>query len=159
MSQTKHKHYDLLSFKEATMLIYEREGFRGYYRGFLPSLIKNTMNAGTYFSTLHYLRLALQKTNMMSDNWVNFWASATARAVQTTLCNPLIVIKTRLEVLGFSEYNSLGDAVRKIVSQEGYSGFFTGLKISLIRDVPFSGIFYPIYEYSKAFYSVALRFD
>jgi len=115
MSNTKHKHYDLLSFKEATCLIYEREGIKGYYRGFLPSLIKNTMNSGTYFSTLYYLRLMLQKTEVMSDNWVNFWASATARAFQSTLSNPLIVIKTRLEVLGFKEYNTLGDAVRKII--------------------------------------------
>jgi hypothetical protein len=96
---------------------------------------------------------------MMSDNWVNFWASASARALQTTLCNPLIVIKTRLEVLGFSEYNSLTDAVFKIKQMEGYSGFFTGLKVSLIRDVPFSGIFYPIYEFSKQFYSKIIRFD
>jgi hypothetical protein len=56
MQNTKHKHYDLLSFREATLLIYEREGFKGYYRGFGPSVIKNTMNAGTYFSTLHVLR-------------------------------------------------------------------------------------------------------
>ena len=28
-------------------------------------------------------------------------------------------------------------------------GFFTGLKVSLIRDVPFSGIFYPIYNMFK----------
>ena len=38
-------------------------------------------------------------------------------------------------------------------------GFFTGLKISLIRDVPFSGIFYPIYEMSKVFYSKLLMLD
>lgn len=81
MSSAKHKHHDLLSFRESTMLIYEREGLRGYYRGFLPSLIKNTMNAGTYFSSLHYLRVALQKMNVMSENWTNFWASATARGL------------------------------------------------------------------------------
>jgi len=56
MTNTKHKHYELLSFKEATGLIYQREGLRGYFRGFLPSVIKNTLNAGTYFSTLHFLQ-------------------------------------------------------------------------------------------------------
>jgi hypothetical protein len=141
------------------MLIYEREGVKGYYRGFLPSLIKNTLNSATYFSTLHYLRLVIHKTNMMSENWVNFFASATARAFQSTLTNPLIVIKTRLEVLGFSEYTSLLDAVRKIYAKEGPLGFFTGLKISLIRDVPFSGVFYPIYEFCKRFYASVLGVD
>lgn len=69
------------------------------------------------------------------------------------------MIKTRLEVLGFSEYNSLTDAVRKVYLNEGASGFFTGLKISLIRDVPFSGTFFPIYEYTKSFYSSLFQFD
>ena len=141
------------------MLIYEREWFRGYFRGFLPSIIKNTMNAGTYFSTLHFLRQMFISMNLMSDHAVNFWASASARAIQSTLSNPLIVIKTRLEVLGFSEYNSLLDAVRKVYVNEGLGGFFTGLKISLIRDVPFSGIFFPIYEFSKQFYTMLLRFN
>jgi len=48
------------------------------------------------------------------------------------------------------------DAVKKICKNEGYSGFFTGLRISLIRDVPFSGIFFPIYEFCKKFYSLLL---
>jgi hypothetical protein len=101
MSNTKHKHYELLSFKEATMLIYEREGMKGYFRGFGPSVIKNTLNAGTYFSVLHFLQQMLLKMNVMSDPAVNFWSSAAARAVQSVLSNPLIIIKTRLEVLGF----------------------------------------------------------
>lgn len=81
MSQSKHKHYELLSFKEATMLIYEREGFRGYFRGFGPSIIKNTVNAGTYFSMLHFLQQMFFSMNVMSDHMVNFWASACARAI------------------------------------------------------------------------------
>jgi Mitochondrial carrier protein len=92
------------------MLIYEREGMRGYFRGFLPSVIKVTLNAGTYFSSLYYLRLLLMQSTAMSDHVVNFWASSLARALETTLGNPLIVIKTRLEVLGFKEYNSMFDA-------------------------------------------------
>lgn len=101
MSQSKHKHYELLSFKEATMLIFEREGMKGYFRGFLPSVIKNTMNAGTYFSSLYFLQQMFTSMNLWSEHGVNFWASACARALQSTLSNPLIVIKTRLEVLGF----------------------------------------------------------
>ena len=50
----------------------------------------------------------------MNEHAINFWASAGARAIQTTLSNPIIVIKTRLEVLGFAEYNNLRDAVVKV---------------------------------------------
>lgn len=64
-------------------------------------MIKNTLNSGTYFSTLFYIKASLSMMNIMSDHKINFIASALARTLQSTLSNPLIVIKTRLEVLGF----------------------------------------------------------
>ena len=72
-----------------------------------------------------------------------------ARTVQSIISNPIIIIKTRLEVVGFNEYNSIMDACRKIYLHEGLLGFWTGIKVSLIRDVPFSGVFYPIYNLFK----------
>ena len=72
-----------------------------------------------------------------------------ARTIQTVLVNPIFVIKTRFEVVGFNEYSNTIDAVKKIYAQEGIHGFSTGLKVSLVRDVPFSGIFYPIYNFTK----------
>ena len=85
----------------------------------------------------------------MSDAKVCAASSAIARTVQSVLSNPIIIIKTRYEVVGFNEYNSIYDACRKIYRCEGMGGFWTGLKVSLIRDVPFSGIFYPIYNWFK----------
>lgn len=71
------------------------------------------------------------------------------RSFQTVMSNPIIVIKTRLEVVGFNQYASLTDACKQIYKLEGIPGFFTGLKISIIRDVPFSGLFYPIYSFFR----------
>lgn len=51
--------------------------------------------------------------------------------------------------MGFNEYNSIFDAAKKIYLYEGLGGFMTGLKVSLVRDVPFSGTFYPIYNWFK----------
>ena len=81
-------------------------------------------------------------------------ASSGAKTIQTCICNPLIVIKTRMEVVGFAEYANKWDAAKQIHRKEGLKGFFTGLKISLIRDVPFSGIFYPFYNFFKDWYSM-----
>lgn len=85
----------------------------------------------------------------MSESKVHFTASCMARVVQSVISNPIILIKSRLEVIGFNEYNSIADAVRKIYMYEGLSGFWTGIKVSLIRDVPFSGTFYPMYNFIK----------
>ena len=43
--------------------------------------------------------------------------------------------------------------------KEGASGLFAGLKVSLIRDVPFAGLFYPIYNFFKWYYAMMLGFD
>ena len=134
-------------------MIYQREGFTGFYRGYTASLIKNSLNSGTYFCVLYNSKVALESTTKLNENQVNSVASVFARIVQSTICNPIILIKTRLEVLGFSEYSSLTQAVSKVYRQEGFLGFFTGLKVSLIRDVPFSGVYYPIYEQSKDFFN------
>lgn len=116
--------------------------------------MKNTLNAGSYFSCLYYSETILRQSGLLSESMVHFWASAFSRTIQSIISNPLIVIKTRLEVVGFKEYNGTADAIRKIAQKEGYKGFFTGLKVSLIRDVPFSGIFYPIYHFFKTYYSM-----
>jgi hypothetical protein len=67
-----------------------------------------------------------------------------------------VVIKTRLEVVGFNEYNGIIEGGKIILAKEGFKGFFTGLGISLIRDVPFSGVFYPVYHSFRAFYGSLL---
>jgi hypothetical protein len=59
------------------------------------------------------------------------------------------VIKTRFEVVGFNEYSGILDAIVKINQQEGFKGFFVGTKVAIMRDVPFSGVYFPIYEEMK----------
>jgi hypothetical protein len=138
-----------LSFMNASKTIYNSEGARGFMRGLSPAIIKCGVTSGTFFSTLFYFESHIQKLNVMSDGKVHFTSSCMARIVQSVISNPIILIKSRLEVIGFNEYNSIMDAVRKIYLQEGLSGFWTGIKVSLIRDVPFSGTFYPIYNFIK----------
>lgn len=64
-----------------------------------------------------------------------------------------------MEVLSFNEYSGLFDAIKKIHKTEGMAGFFTGLKVSLIRDVPFSGVYFPIYSFCKKATCVSLKID
>lgn len=148
----------MLGFAEATKLVYQKEGAMGFYRGFTPSIVKNTMNAGSYFASLHFFMKKLEDVDM-GEHRRHTLASAMARIVQSVSCNPLVVIKTRMEVLSFNEYSGLYDAIKKIYSQEGVGGYYTGLKVSLVRDVPFSGIYFPIYNICKKATCVSLNLD
>lgn len=79
VSAGKGKQY--LSFSEATLLIKQTEGYRGYLRGFAPALIKNFSTAGTYFSFLFYTEELLQKTKMFNDSQTQTMSSAIARTI------------------------------------------------------------------------------
>ena len=87
---------------------------------------------------------------------MNFLASTYGRFIQSVITNPFYVVKTRFEVIGFNEYSSILDGVRKIMAHEGPRGFFTGLQVSILRDLPFSGLYYPLYEESKTAFAFAL---
>lgn len=51
----KAKKIECMTFREATRHIYTNEGPRGFLRGLVPSLIKNSVMTGQYFSILFYM--------------------------------------------------------------------------------------------------------
>jgi hypothetical protein len=51
----KYKNIDCMTFREASRHIYVNEGPRGFFRGLVPSLIKNSVMTGQYFSILFYM--------------------------------------------------------------------------------------------------------
>ena len=59
-----------LTFREATLLISRKEGPKGFMRGFVPSMMKNTLNAGTYFSMLYYTETLIRATGLFHDSQV-----------------------------------------------------------------------------------------
>lgn len=75
------------------------------------------------------------------------------------LTNPINVIKSRFEVVGFNKYHGIYDAATKIYSLEGLKGFTVGTNAMLLRDVPYSGIYYPLYEAFKLFYQQAFGLE
>ena len=81
-------------------------------RGFVPSMMKCTLNAGSYFSMLYYCETMLRSTGLFAEPQVSFLASSASRTFQSVISNPLIIVKTRLEVIGFSEYAGVTDAFR-----------------------------------------------
>jgi hypothetical protein len=84
----------------------------GFTRGLAPSLIKNSMMTGQFFSILFYSELMLRRLNVLSETKIQMLAGALTKGMQTLIANPIIIIKTRLEVVGFNEYKGISDACR-----------------------------------------------
>lgn len=99
---------------------------------------------------MFYLETLLTQANVMSQNKNAAVSAALTKTIQSIISNPIIVVKTRFEVAGFNDYKNTMDAFKQIYLKEGGSAFFTGLGVSLVRDVPFSGLFYPIYSFFRS---------
>lgn len=76
-----------------------------------------------------------------------FIAGATAGSVAVVACYPLDLVRTRLttELEGREHYRGMVDAFRKIYSQEGIMGYYSGLLPTLLVAVPNFAISYTVY--------------
>ncbi len=129
--------------------IYQQEGIRGLYRGLVPGCLKSALSAGTYFYLLNAARKFYEDI-VPQKSLANLLAAATARTCQTFITNPILIVKTRFEVVGFNEYRGLADAFVQIYQKEGLHTFFTnGITLALLKDVPFSAIQFPLYDKIK----------
>lgn len=73
-----------------------------------------------------------------------------SRSIAGILLIPVTVVKTRFES-GVFEYKSITHALRHTYHFEGVRGLTSGLLPTLMRDVPFSGLYYMFYSQLKSF--------
>ncbi|KAH8281060.1 hypothetical protein KR054_009236, partial [Drosophila jambulina] len=129
--------------------VIRHEGVLGLYRGLLPQLmgvapekaIKLTMN------DLVRDKFTDKKGNI--PTWAEVLAGGVAGGSQVVFTNPLEIVKIRLQVAG--EIAS-GSKIRawSVVKELGLFGLYKGARACLLRDVPFSAIYFPTYAHVKA---------
>lgn len=73
-----------------------------------------------------------------------------SRSIAAVLLIPVTVVKARYES-GVYAYQSIIDALRHTYRNEGLRGLKSGLLPTLMRDVPYSGLYYMFYSQLKNF--------
>ncbi|KAL4787853.1 mitochondrial carrier domain-containing protein [Aspergillus varians] len=133
--------------------VIRNEGFTGLYSGVIPQLIgvapekaiKLTVNdlVRGYFSN---------KDNGKIKRWQEVLAGGAAGGCQVVFTNPLEIVKIRLQVQGEIAKTVEGAPRRSalwIVKNLGLVGLYKGATACLLRDVPFSAIYFPTYSHLK----------
>ncbi|BFZ03276.1 hypothetical protein BsWGS_06315 [Bradybaena similaris] len=132
-------------FDEIANVIHQ-EKFLGLWTGLVPSLLRCVPSIGLYFASLHWLKSSFGSEAPHPVESVVMGASA--RTVAGIVVLPFTVLKTRYES-GEFRYKNLFDGIRSTYTKEGLKALYSGLAPTLMRDVPFSGIYLMFYTQMK----------
>ncbi|KAM4600737.1 mitochondrial glutathione transporter SLC25A40 [Polymixia lowei] len=134
---------------DAFIKIVRREGFRSLWSGLPPTLVMAVPATMIYFTCYDQLCAALRVRMSDYAQEAPLLAGAIARVGSVTVISPLELIRTQLQSHKQS-YRELADCIRSAVETGGWLSLWRGLGPTLLRDVPFSAMYWYNYEKSKA---------
>ncbi|XP_026865297.2 LOW QUALITY PROTEIN: solute carrier family 25 member 40 [Electrophorus electricus] len=134
---------------DAFIKIVRTEGFKSLWSGLPPTLVMAVPATVIYFTCYDQLCSALRfHMNDQADK-APLLAGALARVGSATLISPLELIRTKLQSERQS-YRELSAPFAQVVRAEGWLTLWRGLGPTLLRDVPFSALYWYNYEKGKA---------
>lgn len=129
--------------------VIRHEGFLGLYRGLVPQLIGVAPEKAIKLTVNDLVRDKFTNKQGVIPGWAEVVAGGCAGGSQVVFTNPLEIVKIRLQVAGEI---AGGVKVRAwdVVKELGLFGLYKGARACLLRDVPFSAIYFPAYAHTKA---------
>ncbi|EIN13006.1 mitochondrial carrier [Punctularia strigosozonata HHB-11173 SS5] len=129
-------------------------GFKGIYKGVGSVVVGSAPGAAAFFSTYDTLKRTLPFPEHLAP--VKHIIAASAGEVAACLIRvPTEVIKTRAQT---STYGTLAQgsyaAARMVLKTDGLKGLYRGFGTTVMREIPFTSIQFPLYEFFKARLSV-----
>uniref|UniRef100_A0A915DSA8 Solute carrier family 25 member 40 n=1 Tax=Ditylenchus dipsaci TaxID=166011 RepID=A0A915DSA8_9BILA len=131
---------------DALAKIARNEGIRSLWSGLSPTMLSAIPATVFYFTvydnTFCYLRKRLSDRFQF---YVPLISGSFARTVAVTVVSPLELIRTKMQ----SESFHIPRAIKRTVVSDGYSSLWRGWTATLMRDIPFSAIYWTAYELFK----------
>ena len=133
------------------------EGVVGLYSGLGPQLVGVAPEKAIKLTVNDLVRSILRddKTGEI-PLWGEILAGCTAGGSQVLFTNPLEIVKIRLQIQGEALAQGAEGVVRRsamdIVKELGVVGLYKGTSACLLRDIPFSGIYFTAYSHLKKDY-------
>lgn len=125
-------------------IVRESGSVLGLWRGLLPNLSQSLPNTALYL-------VAYEKgKSVLSQNvperywpWLPLAVGPLARMVASTATSPIELIRVRVQAQNGSD---ISQVMRTVYASGGLRGFWNGLGPTLMRDVPFSALYWQSYE-------------
>ncbi|XP_050423598.1 mitochondrial glycine transporter-like [Adelges cooleyi] len=137
------KNNNKLRINDATKLIWQQDSLYGFWRGLTASLARNIPGVGIHITLTQLLHSQL--VNNYQPSMINSGiAGFSSRCIVASILMPFTVLKTRLES-GQYRYNSLADGLLNIYKLEGWKVLCRGWTATVLRDAPFSALYFMSY--------------
>jgi solute carrier family 25 (mitochondrial folate transporter), member 32 len=150
--------------KAAFTQIIEKEGWKGMFRGLGMTLITVPVFWGIYFplydQTKHYLGQQYPpEVYGFSPSWIHMSSAVFTGAVADLICNPLFVVRTRLQTQALHQLLEEGGAshihesgivqtTKELYQRHGIPIFWRGMTANLIG-LSHCAVQFPSYEFLK----------
>lgn len=136
--------------------IYQQKQLRGFWSGTSTGLLMSVPNSILYMVTYEQLKKVLRQDCNVSPNIVPGVGGFLARAFAVTLISPLELIRT-IQSSGIQK--DIIHIGSNIVQKEGYVGLYRGWFSTILRDCPFSAMYWFNFELFRPVYSRILSFE
>ncbi|GJJ77008.1 solute carrier family 25 (mitochondrial S-adenosylmethionine transporter), member 26 [Entomortierella parvispora] len=131
-------------------------GFRGVYSGLTSAVIGSAPGASMFFVTYEGLKKTL--TTVLPDPQyapvVHMMSASGGEIAACFVRVPTEVIKQRMQT---KQFQTTSAAVKSVIHNEGILGFYRGYFSTVAREIPFTCIQFPLYEYMKKTYAHATQ--
>ncbi|KAF2399476.1 mitochondrial carrier [Trichodelitschia bisporula] len=136
--------------------VIKQEGVKGLYSGVLPQMVGVAPEKAIKLTVNDLVRGKFSDPETGAI-WLGheLLAGGAAGGCQVIFTNPLEIVKIRLQVQGEVSKSMPGAPKRSamwIVKNLGLVGLYKGASACLLRDIPFSAIYFPAYNHLKRDY-------
>ncbi|NXN83256.1 S2540 protein, partial [Bombycilla garrulus] len=133
---------------DAFVKIIRIEGIRSLWSGLPPTLIMTVSTTAIYFTCYDQLSEALKNRSRKHDEHVPVIAGSLSRFGSATVVSPLELIRTQMQYRRWA-YKQLYLCIQTKVAVEGWRSLWRGWSSTILRDVPFSAMYWYNYEHFK----------
>ena len=117
--------------------VYREGGISGLYRGTVATLVRDAPGSAVYFAAYEYFRTLLTPEGAKSPSYgAVLFSGGMAGVAMWSFVIPPDVIKSRMQAAPPGTFKGFFDCGIKVVSKDGPSALFRGLKPALLRAFP-----------------------
>lgn len=131
-----------------TIDIVKKEGFKGLYQGYFPTLGRQSLNQASRFYFYNNYKQMIEKTSKFSS-FHSFLGGVGAGCFSVLISTPMDVLKTQMQE---GNKESMLKLSKNILRSHGVFGFWRGSIARLMRVAPGQGVMFLTYDFVSKYF-------